>query len=100
MGGAGLGPWGPSLAAPDHWLQGGLQTDFHVQWVGAGKVDFDVEVTDDDRICQVEGVAVRGMSFIPLCREGGRKRHENLSRTQNQRSFLPPPTRELPSQFP
>ena len=66
-GGAGQGRWGPSLAAPDHWLQGGLQADFHVQGIGARKVDFDVAVTDDELICQVESVAVCGMSFIPLC---------------------------------
>ena len=64
---ASQGHRGPSLATPDHWLQGGLQADFHVQGVGARKVDVDVEVTDDDLICQVEGVAVRGMGFIPLC---------------------------------
>lgn len=62
----GQGHWGPSLAAPDHWLHGGLQADFHVQGVGTRKVDFDVAVTDDDLICQVEGVAICGMGFIPL----------------------------------
>ena len=36
-GGVGQGHWGPSLAAPDHWLQGGLQADFHVQGIGAIK---------------------------------------------------------------
>lgn len=66
-GGAGWGRWGPPLVAPDHGLQGGLQADFHVQGIGAGKVDFDVEVPDDDLICQVESVAVGGMGFIPLC---------------------------------
>lgn len=65
--GAGQGRRGPSLAAPDHWLQGGLQTDFHIQGVGALKVDVGVDVTDNDVICQVEDVAVRGMRFIFLC---------------------------------
>jgi hypothetical protein len=60
--------WRPLLAAPDYWLQGGLQTDFHVQGIGALEVDFDVDVTDDDLICQVEGVAVGGVGFVPLYR--------------------------------
>lgn len=65
-GGAGQGHWGPSLAAPDHWLQRGLQADFHVQGIGARKVDSDVEVTDDDLICQVESVAICDVGLIPL----------------------------------
>lgn len=48
-------------------MQGGLQADFHVQRVGAGEVDFDVDVADDDLIGQEERVAVRGMGFIRLC---------------------------------
>lgn len=83
--------WGPSLAAPDHRLQGGLQADFHVQRVGAPEVDVGVDVADDDGICQVEGVAVRGMCFILLhwgAGWGGEKGHEKLSRAQIQRAFL------------
>lgn len=30
-------------------------------------MDFDVDVADDDVIRQVEGVAVGGMGFVPLC---------------------------------
>lgn len=55
------------MATPDHGLKGGLQADFHVQGIRAFKVDPDVDVTDDDLICQVEGVAVGGMGFIRLC---------------------------------
>lgn len=80
-GGVGQGHWGPSLAAPDHWLQGGLQADFHVQGIGARKVDSDVEVTDDDLICQVESVAVCGVGLIPLYwgrKVGGRKGRKGI----------------------
>lgn len=65
-GGASQGCRGPSLASPDYRLQGGLEADFHVQGVGALKVDLDVDVADDDLVCQVEGVAVPGMGMIPL----------------------------------
>ena len=57
---------GSFLRASSQCLQGGLQADFHVQGIGARKVDSDVEVTDDDLICQVESVAVCGMGLIPL----------------------------------
>lgn len=53
-------------AAPDHGLQGILEADFHVQWIGAGKVEFDIAVPDDDLICQVDSVAVYDVGFVPL----------------------------------
>lgn len=86
---------GPSLASPDHRLQGGLEADFHVQRVGALKVDLDVDVTDDDLVCQVEGVAVPDVGLIPLRWSGawgraGRNGTRVLSLT-SKGVFLRPP---------
>lgn len=87
-GGASGGPRGPSRAAPDHGLQGGHQADFHVQRVGAPEVDVVVDVTDDDVICQVEGVAVRGVRFVLLRWGRGRGTgREKLGRAPTQRVF-------------
>lgn len=57
-GGVGQGHWGPSLAKD---LTIGCREVFRLTFMSRGiehAVDSDVEVTDDDLICQVESVAV------------------------------------------
>lgn len=84
-------------AAPDHGLQGVLEADFHVQWIGAGKVEFDIAVPDDDLICQVDSVAVYDVGFISLDWGGGtiqgRRKREIPVGLQNQRSIIWSPPR-------
>lgn len=47
-------------------LQGSLEADFHVQWVGTLEIDVEDGVSDDELIGHREGVFVDGMGSISL----------------------------------
>lgn len=53
-------------AIPYNGLQGRLETDFHVQWVGTLEVDDDLGVSDDEVVEQGEGVFVDRVGSIFL----------------------------------
>lgn len=53
-------------AIPYNGLQGSLEADFHVQWVGTLEVDVEDGVSDDEITDQGEGVFVDGMGLISL----------------------------------
>ena len=53
-------------ALPYNGIQGSLEADFHVQWVGTLEIDVEDGVSDDESIDQGEGVFVDGMGSISL----------------------------------
>lgn len=53
-------------AVPYNGLQGSLEADFHVQWVGTLEIDVEDGVSDDELIGHREGVFVDGMGSISL----------------------------------
>lgn len=56
-------------AIPYNGMQGSLEADFHVQWVGTLEIDVEDGVSDDEFIGQGEGVFVDGMGSISLWHE-------------------------------
>lgn len=51
---------------PDNGLQGHLEADLHIQWIGTLEVNLEDFVSNDEIVDQGEGVFIDDMSSIPL----------------------------------